>query len=27
VTAGSALGPNLDGTSQTRVMVETGILF
>ena len=27
VTAGLGLGPNFDGNSQTRVMVETGILF
>jgi hypothetical protein len=27
VVAGSGLGPNLDGNSQTRIMVETGILF
>ena len=27
VTAGLGLGPNLDGNSQTRVMLETGILF
>ena len=27
VTAGLGLGPNLDGNSQTRVMVETGIMF
>ncbi len=27
VTAGDGLGPNLNGNSQTRVMVETGILF
>jgi hypothetical protein len=27
VVAGDGLGPNFDGTSQTRVMVETGIMF
>ncbi len=27
VTSGDGLGPNLNGNSQTRVMVETGILF
>ena len=27
VTPGDGLGPNLNGNSQTRVMVETGILF
>lgn len=27
VTAGDGLGPNFNGNSQTRVMVETGILF
>jgi hypothetical protein len=27
VSAGDGLGPNFDGNSQTRVMVETGILF
>jgi hypothetical protein len=26
-TSGEAMGPNLDGNSQTRVLVETGILF
>ena len=27
VVAGLGLGPNFDGTSQTRVMLETGIMF
>jgi len=27
VVSGLGLGPNLDGNSQTRVMIETGILF
>ncbi len=27
VVSGEAMGPNFDGNSQTRVMVETGILF
>jgi Putative beta-barrel porin-2, OmpL-like. bbp2 len=27
VVSGDGMGPNLDGNSQTRVMVETGILF
>jgi hypothetical protein len=27
ITSGDALGPNLNGNSQTRVLVETGILF
>jgi hypothetical protein len=27
VVSGDGLGPNLDGNSQTRVMIETGILF
>ena len=27
VTSGFGLGPNFNGNSQTRVMVETGILF
>jgi hypothetical protein len=27
VVPGLGLGPNLDGNSQTRVMLETGILF
>jgi hypothetical protein len=27
ITSGEAMGPNLDGNSQTRVMLETGILF
>ncbi len=27
VVPGFGLGPNLDGNSQTRVMLETGILF
>ncbi len=27
VVPGDGLGPNLNGNSQTRVMIETGILF
>jgi putative OmpL-like beta-barrel porin-2 len=27
ITSGDALGPSLNGNSQTRVLLETGILF